>query len=111
MVTRNLFGCIGHLPLATCVFTIIRMSIRKADDRLQLIPANRTGLAVARWRMRSDCDDLELEIFQEALVEPGLVEAIVLSVVLLQSGRSLGDRIETMTFSDPRFVWTTSGSA
>jgi hypothetical protein len=83
------------------------MSIRMADDRLQLKPANRTGLAVARWRMRSNCDDLELEIL---LVEPGLVEAIILSVVLLQSGRSLGDRIETMTISDPRFVLGTSRS-
>ena len=30
-----------------------------------------------------------MEIFQEALVEAGLLEAIVFSVVLLRSGRSL----------------------
>ena len=70
---------------------------------MQLIPANRPGLAVARWHILSNSGDLDLEIFQEALVEPGLLEAIVLSMVLLQSGRCLGDRIETMTFCDPRF--------
>ncbi|KAI9450549.1 hypothetical protein F5148DRAFT_1379036 [Russula earlei] len=68
-----------------------------------LIPANRPGLAVARWRIKSQTDLLILEIFQEALVEPGLLEAIVLSLVVLRSGRSLGDSIDTMSFSDPRF--------
>jgi len=58
-------------------------------DLLQLIPANRPGLAVARWHVSSRSDDLDLEIFQEALVEPGLLEAIVLSLVLLRSGRTL----------------------
>jgi len=58
---------------------------------LQLIPANRPGLAIARWRVSSHSDDFDLEIFEdsEALVEPGLLEAIVLSVVLLRSGRAL----------------------
>jgi hypothetical protein len=59
-------------------------------DLLQLIPANRPGLSVARWHISSHSDDLDMEIFQEALVEPGLLEAIILSVILLQSGRSLG---------------------
>ncbi|KAI9508977.1 hypothetical protein F5148DRAFT_1191211 [Russula earlei] len=69
-----------------------------------LIPANRPGLAVARWRIKSRTDILILEILQEALVEPGLLEAIVLSLVLLRSGRSLGDTIDRMNFgSDPRF--------
>jgi len=57
---------------------------------LQLTPANRPGLSVSRWRVSPHSDDLDLEIFQEALVEPGLLEAIVLSVVLLRSGRPLG---------------------
>jgi len=56
---------------------------------LQLIPADRPGLSVARWRVSPHSDDLNLEIFQEAQVEPGLLEEIVLSVVLLRSGRSL----------------------
>ena len=46
----------------------------------QLIPANRPGLAVARWQIDSGTDELVLEIFQEAPVEPGLLDAIVLSV-------------------------------
>ena len=58
-------------------------------DLLQLIPANRSGLAVARWHVNSHSDDLDLEIFQEALAEPGLLEAVVLSLVLLRSGRIL----------------------
>ena len=71
---------------------------------LQLIPANRPGLSVARWRTRSRSDDLDLEIFQEALVESGLLEAIVVSIILLQSGRSLGDTTEAMMcFSEPKF--------
>jgi len=65
---------------------------------LQLIPENRPGLSVARWRVGPHSDDLDLEIFQEALVEPGLLEAIVLSVVLLRSGRSL--RADAMGMSD-----------
>ena len=56
---------------------------------MQLIPENRPGLSVARWRVGPHSDDLDLEIFQEAQVEPGLLEAIVLSIVLLRSGRSL----------------------
>ncbi|KAI0253411.1 hypothetical protein BJV78DRAFT_1280972 [Lactifluus subvellereus] len=68
-----------------------------------LIPANRPGLAVAKWRTKSHTDELRLEIFQEALVEPGLLEAIVLSVVLLRSGRPLGDSFEAITLLNPRF--------
>ncbi|KAH9956739.1 hypothetical protein BC827DRAFT_1385897 [Russula dissimulans] len=56
-----------------------------------LIPANRHGLTVARWYVKSHSDELRLEIFQEALVESGLFEAIVLSLVLLRSGRSFRD--------------------
>jgi hypothetical protein len=66
----------------------------------QLIPANRPGLAVAKWRIKSRTDELLLEIFQVALVESGLLEAIILSVVLLQSGRSLGDSFEVIQYSN-----------
>lgn len=69
----------------------------------QLIPANRPGLAVAKWRTISRTDELRLEIFQEALAESGLLDAIVLSVVLLRSGRPLGDSFEAFTFLNPRF--------
>jgi hypothetical protein len=46
---------------------------------------------VAKWQTKSRNDELRLQIFQEALVEPGLLEAIVLSIILLQSGQPLGD--------------------
>jgi hypothetical protein len=67
-----------------------------------LIPANRPGLAVARWRVKSRTDELRLEIYQEALVESGLLEAIVLSTMLIRSGRPLGDTPGLLDFSDPR---------
>ena len=90
-VARNSFGCRGHLPpLATCVFPAIRTPLCGLKlDLLQLIPANRPGLAVARWHVSSHSDDLYMDMFQDSLVEPSLLEAIVLSVVLLRSGRSL----------------------
>jgi hypothetical protein len=68
---------------------------------LQLIPANRPGLSLARWRVSSHSDNLDLEIFQEAPVEPGLHEAIVLSIVLLRSGRSL--EVDSLSGSDQLF--------
>ncbi len=60
-------------------------------DLSQLIPANRPGLAVAQWQIDSGTDELALEIFQEAPVEFGLLDAIVLSVVLPRSGNPFGD--------------------
>jgi hypothetical protein len=66
----------------------------------QLIPANRPGLAVARWRTKSRADGLRLQIFQEVFVEPGLLEAILLSIILLQSGQPFGD---TLQASGPRY--------
>ena len=56
----------------------------------QLIAANQSGLPVARWQIMGHTDELILEVFQESPVDSGLLEAIVLSVVLLRSGRSLG---------------------
>jgi len=61
-----------------------------------LIPTNQPGLAVAKWHTESRTDELHLQIFQEAIVEPGLIEAIVLSVILLQSGRPLNDTWEQL---------------
>jgi hypothetical protein len=74
-----------------------------------LIPANRPGLAVAKWRTKSRTDELRLKIFQEALVEPGLLEAIVLSTVLLQSGHSFGDRLEPLLTSTGPKYYTVPG--
>jgi len=69
-----------------------------------LIPANRPGLAVAKWRTKSRSDELRLQVFQETLVDPGLLEAIVLSIILLQSGHSFGDSntLESISFMGPK---------
>ena len=75
--------------------------LRLLRDLSQLIPANRPGVVVARWLVNSRTDELRLEIFQEALIESGLLEAIVLSIVLIRSGHSLGNPID---LSDPRFT-------
>ena len=66
----------------------------------QLIAANRPGLPIARWQTMRHTDELILEVFQESPVDSGLLEAIVLSVVLLRSGRSLGN--SSIDISNPR---------
>ena len=55
------------------------------------MPIDRPGMAVAKWRTDSRNDGLRLRIFQVVLVEPGLIEAILLSLILLQSGHPFGD--------------------
>ena len=73
----------------------------------QLIAANRPDLSVARWHIRRHIDELILEIFLETpvdTVDSGLLEAIVLSVVLLRSGRPLGDSLERINLSDPVYL-------
>ena len=53
---------------------------------------------MAKWHTKSRTNDLRLQIFQEALVEPGLLEAIiVLSIIFLQSGHSFGDTAQSIT--------------
>jgi hypothetical protein len=69
----------------------------------QLSSANQPGLAVARWHIMRHTDELILDVFQETPVDSGLLEAIVLSVVLLRSGRSLGDSPENVNISSPRY--------
>jgi hypothetical protein len=77
--------------------------VRTKVDSSQLIPADRPGLAVARWQVNAGTDDLILEIFQEAPIESGLLEAIVLSVVLLRSGHSFGDSSSEISLSNPTY--------
>ncbi|KAF8260368.1 hypothetical protein EI94DRAFT_1789994 [Lactarius quietus] len=74
-----------------------------------LIPANQPGLAVARWRTQSRTDGLRLQIFQEALVKPGLLEAIVLSIILLQSGHSFGDMFQSISSTGAIFHSAATG--
>lgn len=56
---------------------------------LQLEPSDRPGHHIAIWRDPTGVT--ELEVFQEALVTAGMLEACLLAVVLMQSGNSLGD--------------------
>jgi hypothetical protein len=72
-------------------------------DSSQLIPADRPGLAVARWQVNAGTNELILEIFQEGPIESGLLEAIVLSVVLFRSGQSLGDSPGVISSTNPIF--------
>ena len=75
----------------------------------QLIPADRPGRAVARWQVNAGTDDLILEIFQDAPIESGLLEAIVLSVVLLRSGHSLGDSQAQLALANPSHTMIVHG--
>jgi hypothetical protein len=79
--------------------------VRTKTDSSQLIPADRPGLApaVAHWQVNAGADDLILEIFQEAPIESGLLEAIVLSIVLIRSGHTLGDTSREISLSDPMY--------
>ena len=92
----------GHVrikfhPDTTCPF------VRIKAYSSQLIPAVRPDLAVARWKVDTGTNDLILEIFQDVPIESGLLEAIVLSVVLLRSGNSFGDSSGQISLSDPTY--------
>jgi hypothetical protein len=71
----------------------------RLKDWSQLIPAEQTWSGNSSWQINAGTDELILEIFQESAVESGLLEAIVLSVVLLRSGYSLGDAQERFVFN------------
>ena len=72
-------------------------------DSSQLIPANQPGLAVATWTTDLHADELRLQIFQEVLNEYSLLEAILLSLVLLQSGNPIGDALPSMSELGPNY--------
>ena len=66
---------------------------------------------MAKWRTESRTDGLRLHVFQEVLVEPGLFEAILLSIILLQSGKSFGDTLHSMSEMGPKYYGAATGSA
>ena len=82
---------------------------RRLIDSSQLIPANRPGLAIAKWRTKSRSEGMRLQIFQEVLVEPGLLESILLSIILLQSGHSFGDTLNSLASRGPKYYGLSSG--
>lgn len=59
------------------------------EQTVYLEPSDRPGHHIAIWRDPTGVT--ELEVFQEALVTAGMLEACLLAVVLMQSGNSLGD--------------------
>jgi hypothetical protein len=88
-----------------CVSAPAEMLFAGVDSLSQLIPADRPGLAVARWKIKPRTDELSLKIFQVPLaVESGLLDAIILSVVLLRSGQSLGDSPGEISLSNPIYA-------
>ena len=65
---------------------------------------------MAKWRTESRTDGLRLQVFQEVLVEPDLLEAILLSIILLQSGKSFGDTLHSITELGPKYYGVGPGS-
>ncbi|KAF8498219.1 hypothetical protein F5888DRAFT_1634130 [Russula emetica] len=74
-----------------------------------LIPASRPGITIARWQIKSGNDELILEISQGIPVGSGLLDSIVFSVVLLQSGHSLGDSPGEITSSQNDQIYYSHG--
>ncbi|KAI0042017.1 hypothetical protein FA95DRAFT_627262 [Auriscalpium vulgare] len=54
-----------------------------------LEPSDRPGYSYVVWH--DSTDDVILDVYQDALVIPGLLEAAILGVVLMQSGHPIGD--------------------
>ncbi|KAH9024020.1 hypothetical protein EDB83DRAFT_2679053 [Lactarius deliciosus] len=48
-------------------------------------------LPLARWRTMSGAQSQQLEVFDEACAAPGLLDALVLALIVVQSGQPLGD--------------------
>jgi hypothetical protein len=96
-----LWSCAHPLSLRPLLWGLI--------DSSQLIPANRPGLEIAQWQIKAGTDELILEIFQESPVESGLLDAIVLSAVLLRSGHSLGSSQAQLVLDNPLYSLTVLG--
>ncbi|KAI9434421.1 hypothetical protein H4582DRAFT_1977429 [Lactarius indigo] len=60
------------------------------NETVYLEPADRPGFTILIWRDPTDV--VEIEAFQESLVVPGLLEAAIIAVVIMQSGHKLGDQ-------------------
>lgn len=108
---HNSLGCKdGGPPLVMCVSVPAKILFTVFDGLSQLIAADRPGLTAARWKIKPRTDELNLEIFQEVPLAAvsGLLDAIVLSVVLLRSGQSLGDSPGEISLTNPIYYNTVS---
>jgi len=79
-------GCVGYL-------------LRADEDTAPLLP-------LARWHMAPDAKSQRLEVFDDACAIPGLFDAFVLALIVLQSGQPLGDMPDCLNPSSPRFFGT-----
>lgn len=64
-------------------------------------------LPLARWRTMSGAQSQQLEVFDEACAAPGLLDALVLALVVVQSGQPLGDAPDCLNMASPMFSGTT----
>lgn len=63
-------------------------------------------LPLARWRTKPDTQSQQLEVFDDACATPGLLDALVLALVMLQSGQPLGDAPDCLNLASPMFSGT-----
>jgi len=110
MAMQNSLGYrVRGLLLVMCASALAKTPFVRLIDSSQLIPANRPGLEIARWQIKSGTDELNLEIFQETPVESDLLESIVLSIVLIRSGHSLGDSQAQLVLGNPLYTMAVVG--
>ncbi|KAI9450550.1 hypothetical protein F5148DRAFT_588385 [Russula earlei] len=64
------------------------------------------SLPLARWYMAPDAKSQRLEIFDDACEIPGLLDAFVLALIVLQCGQPLGEAPDCLNFASPRFFGT-----
>ncbi|KAI0245394.1 hypothetical protein BJV78DRAFT_1263929 [Lactifluus subvellereus] len=69
----------------------------RADDE------NSSLLPLARWRTTPDAQSQRLEVFEDACAIPGLFDAFVLALVVMQSEQPLGDAPDFLGFASPKF--------
>ncbi|KAF8260369.1 hypothetical protein EI94DRAFT_1748714 [Lactarius quietus] len=63
-------------------------------------------LPLARWRTMPDARLQQLEVFDEAYATPGLLDALILALVVMQSGQPLGDVPDCLNMATPMFMGT-----
>ena len=61
---------------------------------------------LARWRTMPDAQSQQLEVFNDDCVTLGLLDALVLALVVLQSGQPLGDVPDCLNMASPMFLGT-----
>jgi hypothetical protein len=59
------------------------------NETVYLEPSDRPGFHILIWRDPTDV--VEVEAFQESLIVPGLLEAAIVAIVIMQSNHKLGD--------------------